>query len=170
MFTASWQSELYAPSHFSDSDEPDSDDDNPFLRNAAFKRAKARQMANARRKARERAMFAVRTMGKAGRGKGRPQSAAAPTTSSKLPTVSGRSSGAKDGDGDSNDAQQPQDSGGDEAEDALLDRQVLEATGSPRRKLDRDAARRIQKYIEAESPALRREINDTISRPTDLIA
>ena len=51
-----------------------------------------------------------------------------------------------------------------------LDQHVREATGSPCRKLDGAAARRIQKYIEAESPSLRKSIEDQLSRPTDLIA
>ena len=36
--------------------------------------------------------------------------------------------------------------------------------------LDQAAARRIQKYIEAESKLLKQEIEDKVTRPTDLLA
>lgn len=209
-FIANWQCELYPESHFSDSDEP-GDDFNPFRRNTPLKRAKARQHAASRRRAREKALWKVKEGAGAIPTPQRPGTAhplhKAEKTNATPPADTREE--AKDEEGKEKRGEEVDvlESGGDrkalrhggggsfldaetrkqraeekrqrdlaERERAereqqeRLDQHVREATGSPCRKLDGAAARRIQKYIEAESPSLRKSIEDQLSRPTDLVA
>jgi hypothetical protein len=168
MYTASWQSEVYAHAEFSDSDDPDLDDDaNPFNRNAAYKHAKARQLAAQRKRARQQALLASQQFDDPRR----PRSAVAHV--GLLPGVFDAKTEAalnKKGQLDAEEEALRRQREKQQEEDEARAREVEEATGSPRRKLDRDAAMRIQKYLEHESPQLRAAIEEKISRPTDLVA
>jgi len=206
MFRAPWESEVYARASFSDSDDPD-EADNPFCKNVAFKRTKARQLAAAKRRARQQAMLdsAVspgpprpRTSGgRANRLPGLDQNNgprsprrrqrggfkqlqqettnAAQETDGRLEDGNQQepTNAAQETDREVEDGNQDPDSHAHDPcdEDTIAKSEaVRQATGVPLRELNKAAQRRIQKYIEAESPLLRKKIEDSVSRPTDLIA